>query len=503
MAAPSLGYAIGLNVKRKDIFKEAGENLGKNLQRFTEQQEKEKKDKKDAEIRTLDRAMKIGSEVLHPRYEQLRQESHNKMKGLVLGMLEAGADEADMIKTMMKYDDDYKILKFNSDNLIKDEDNFYRNNQYLKPKAADVVFGGNQQLTEDQLMELDAIGYQALPNGGFLASPVQTKPTAKTLTENKLDKDYLIAELATEASKKAEWDKAEKEKAKKDKTYKPVPYEQSVTETTYKQKKIPGYDPQAGTVMTPGETFFVKNIVNKMINEEAVVENALVEYERAGGSISKAMKDKMAADPSIDKDQAKAMVARDFIVENYYDSWAKENSAVLEANKTTKYSSGTSSKDKAKLPDVYNMPHLTTDGMKKAMTAGVPFDDAVNMPEYSSYIAGSGPTVSIPTNATEKFKVNIKGTPSYVNIDNIWIDGSGKYHAVYSQATSSASTPVDYELQDMVLSQSDMQSILSVSSAKDPLEALASQASAKGFKTPSQYAGVSSGATSGVNYGNK
>lgn len=502
MAAPSLGYAIGLNVKRKDIFKEAGENLSKNLDRFAEQQAQAKKEKKDKELRLLEKLMKAGEGSLNRRYEPKRAEEYAKMEKEVYNMMESGAEESDMIKRMIQYGQVYNTLKYNSDNLTADETSFYRNSQWLKPKAADVVFGGNQELTDDQKLELEATGYMALPEGGFLSSPSQVKSISKTLSENKVDENFLISELASEAQKKAEYDKQQKEKAKADKTYKPVPYEQSITEATYKQKRIPGYDPQAGIVLTPGQALFVKNIANKLINEQDVVENALVEFENSGGSIATALKDKVAKNQGIGLDEAKAMVARDFIVENYYDSWAKENSQFMQASKTPKDT--TKKDDKKQLPGIFNMTHLTTEGLIKAQSKGLSPDQAVSDPEFKSLIAGSGPTVSFNQKATEPFKVNIKGTPSWINIDKVWVDSSGKYHAIFNQAATAASTALEYELGDVVLNQSDMQSLLSAPGAQDPLESLAETAKAVGFKTPREYAGLSSGSTGGgVNYGNK
>jgi hypothetical protein len=494
MATPSLGYAIGLNVKRKDIFKEAGENLSKNLDRLSEQQDRAKKEKKDKEARVLERLMKMGEGTLHRRYEPEKAEAYKGMEKDVYSLLETGGEEAAIMKRMIEYGQLYNTLKYNSDNLTADETNFYRNTGYVKPGAADALFGGNTALTDDQKLELEATGYVTLPTGGFLSSPVQAKPVSKTLSENKIDENFLIAQMANDSAEKAKWDKQEKEKAKKDNTYKPVPYEQALTETTYKQKKIPGYEPMAGTVLEPGQTFFISNIVNKVINDESVVENALIEYEKTGKSLAGALRDKMTKTPGIDLDQAKAMVARDFIAENYYESWAKENASFIQSSKTPRATGGSGDKKK-ELPGIANMTHLTTEGLILANAKGLTVDEAVNDPELAPYIAGSGPTVSFNQKATEPFKVNVKGTPIWINIDKVWVDNNGKYHAIYNQATTEVSTAMEYELGDVILGQRDMQSLLSAPGAQDALERFAESSKSGGFKSPKEYAGFTSEST--------
>lgn len=495
MATPSLGYAIGLNVKRKDIFKEAGENLSKNLDRLAEQQDRAKKEKKDKEARVLERMMKMGEGTLNRRYEPERIGAYKDMESRVFTMLDTGADEADILKEMLGYNEKYNALKYNSDNLTADETAFYRNSAYVKPRAADIVFGGDKALDEDQKLELRATGYIPLDGGGFLNSPVQSKPVAKTLSENKIDENFLIAQMASDAQKRAEWDKQEKEKAKKDNTYKPTSYEQAITETTYKQKKIPGYEPMAGTVLEPGRAFFISNIVNKVINEESVVENALIEYEKTGKSMAKALNDKMNNFPGIDLDQAKAMVARDFIAENYYEPWAKENAQFIQSNKTPRDPGGTSKKDEISTSTFYDS-HLTTEGMAKAKAKGLNLQQALDDPEFKDYIAGSGPTVSLETSANEPLKIDIKGEPTYVNPDKIWLDSSGKYHIIYDKALSSSVSAQSYDGADVVLSKSDMQTLLSLKRAKDPLAALEVEARRLKLPTPMEYAGKTSGTTS-------
>jgi hypothetical protein len=493
MATPSLGYAIGLNVKRKDIFKEAGENLSKNLDRLVEQQDKAKKEKKDKEARILEKLMSLGEGTLHRRYESAKADAYNSMSDEVYSLLDRGGEESAIMKRMIEYGQLYNTLKYNSDNLTADETNFYRNTGYVKPRAADILFGGNTALTEDQRLELEATGYVPLPTGGFLSSPVQAKPVAKTLSENKIDENFLIAQMATDSAEKAKWDKQEKEKAKKDNTYKPVPYEQALTETTYKQKKIPGYEPIAGTVLQPGQTFFISNIVNKVINDESVVENALIEYEKTGKSLAGALRDRRTRYPDINLDQAKAMVARDFIAENYYDSWAKENAQFMQSNKTPR-ATGSGDDKKKELPEIFNNAHLTTEGMQKANADGVEYDTAVNMEKYKPYIAGSGPTVSITPSVNEPLKINIKGEDVNINPNKLWVDSSGKYHVIYDQAMSAASTAIAYEYGDEILSQSDMQTLLELPRAKKALDALREKADAYGYPTPERYAGKTSAA---------
>jgi hypothetical protein len=510
MAAPSLGYAIGLNVQGKDVFGKLGPQLSQNLANWSAKKERAAKEKQDKEDKILEKAMQMGDEALSVRYEGERQRTFNEFFNKLKDGLESDNTMRDYAQMFIDYQTKSNQLKLLSDKLSADEKTYFQNDAYIKPSVAKKIFGTPDLLTDEEKLVAKAFGYIDAGNNLFLVKPHERKPVNQTLAENKVDKDQLMSAIVQQNEERAKFkaaeDKAEKDAKASGQPYKRKEFDESVTQITFSDKAIPGYVQTKGNILTPEKTYFIKNIVNPLLDNDAFVENALIEYENKGNDLSTALNIAMAANGG-NLEVAKAVVARDFVVENQYQPWADANAAFLEQNRkpvTSVSSNKTDTKKEVEgISDITYQPHWSTAGFAKLKTGWVgDAEEMYNMKkegklvQSSELIAGYGPTVEFaggPTSETYTISGlgNINPVSLYYDVD------SKNFRLSYNTTVSYSGMTVLADQKDVPLNKGQLNQIRGSLSApfSKKIQAFDAALAKDGFPTTLEAAG--GGAPSG------
>jgi hypothetical protein len=447
MAAPSLGYAMGLNVETKDIFGKLGPQLGQNLANWSAKKERAAKEKEAKEEKYQQELYELSKEDYHIRVRGEAKKAYDDLRKKVNAMIESGEDSRKIMDTFIEYGDIVRGVRQKSKQLYDDQKAFVQNTNYIHPQVLDVIYNSDTPLNAEQVMEATIFGINSPDpqENNWLTVLAPKMPIVESVGKMKLSEDQAIVELSNQAAAKKKYDAdiAAKKKAG-DKGPFP-PFEQTYTSTSYKSQAIPGYTAPAGAVLTPGETFFIANVANTMLADEANVENALVEYQSKlpkGETLVSKIRAEMQLDPNLTLDQAKFNVARKYVVDNYYDSWASQNSKFMEYNKNTPIprSGPTSGKQEPK-SQVGEMQMLTNTGFNKASELGYSPDDALARSDFQSgqnYL-GSGLGVMVETKTTEPFSITVDGQLTQVNPYALFYNrDDGKYYMQYQIAASTA-----------------------------------------------------------------
>jgi hypothetical protein len=271
--------------------------------------------------------------------------------------------------------------------------------------------------------------------------PTTRMPTSERLRDYKLTEDQVIANQQKQMADKANYDKAVAD-AKNNKTAPPPVPESLSTSLIYKGKKIPGYDQMAGEVLTPEKGYFISNVVNSMLTDQAAVDNALVELESTlpkGQRLATLVIDKMNKN-GISEEEAAYAVAAEYIVDKHYPTWASENAKFFQASKTAPIprSGPTSGKQEPK-SQVGEMRMLTNTGFNKASELDLSPDDALARSDFQSgqnYL-GSGLGVMVETKTTEPFSITVDGQLTLVNPYALFYNrDDNKYYMQYQTAAS-------------------------------------------------------------------
>lgn len=520
MAAPSLGHAIGLNVKRKDIFGPAAQQLSENLAQWSAKKERAAKEKQDKQDKWLERAINLNQEAYQVRVEGDRQKEFNDFLSKINQGLESEATQQELFQIFSDFQTKNNNLKLISDKLKADEKSFYQNDAFIKPSVAKKIFGTPDQLTDDERLVAEALGYLDSGNNLFLVQPQERKPVNQTLADKKVEKEQLMAAIAQQTEEKAKFkaaeDKAAADAKKAKQPYTPKKFEESVTQITFRDKAIPGYVQTAGNLLTPEKTFFIQNIVNPLLDNDAFVENALFEYENKGNDLAAALRTAMAANNN-NLDVAKAVVARDFVVENQYQPWADANAAFLEQNRRPASSGGGGGgggkSDEVKgVRDITVQAHWSTAGhaaikggawegnveelyrMKKAGTLGGG--------PASTYVGGYGPTVEF-TGASSGEIYNIEGIGQVNPVSLYYDEDTKEFRLAYTTTISEKGMNIETATKDVRLNKRQLNQIRNPSSTpmKEKIAAFDAYLGSNGYPTTLETAG--GGAPAGSSGGGK
>jgi hypothetical protein len=507
MAAPSLGYAIGLNVQGKDVFGKLGPQLSQNLANWSAKKERAAKEKEDKEEKYQQELYELSKEDYHIRVRGEAKKAYDDLRKKVNAMIESGEDSRKIMDTFIEYGDIVRGVRQKSKQLYDDQKAFVQNTNYIHPQVLDVIYNSDTPLNAEQVMEATIFGINS-PDpqaNNWLTVLAPKKPIVESVGQMKLSEDQAMVELSNQvaAKKKYDADIAARKNAG-DKGPFP-PFEQTYTSTSYKSQAIPGYTAPAGAVLTPGETFFIANVANTMLADEANVENALVEYQSKlpkGETLVSKIRAEMQLDPNLTLDQAKFNVARKYVVDNYYDSWASQNSKFMEYNKYTP-SGGGGDKGKTKpdqvegVSDITYQAHFSTAGFAKIKTGWKGDEGELyemkkegKLGQSSALIAGYGPTVEFaggPTSETYSISGlgNINPVSLYYDVD------SKEFRLSYNTTVSTSGMTVLADQKDEPLNKKQLNQIRGSLSAqfKKKIDAFDAALANEGFPTTLEAAG--------------
>lgn len=447
MAAPSLGYAMGLNVETKDIFGKLGPQLGQNLTNWSAKKERAAKEKEAKEEKYQQELYELSKEDYHIRVRGEAKKAYDDLRKKVNAMIESGEDSRKIMDTFIEYGDIVRGVRQKSKQLYDDQKAFAQNTNYIHPQVLDVIYNSDRPLTDDEVIEANIFGLNSPDpqTNHWLAAVAPKKPIVESVGQMKLSEDQAIVEILNQAAAKKKYD-ADIDAKKKAGDKGPFPpFEQTYTSTSYKSQAIPGYTAPAGAVLTPGETFFIANVANTMLADEANVENALVEYQSKlpkGETLASKIRAEMQLDPNLTLDQAKFNVARKYVVDNYYDSWASQNSKFMEYNKYTPSGGGggKGNTEKAKPSNVIKTTHLLSNqGYTNAKKENLPEDEAIMDPRFregGNYI-GEGPGIYFDTKSTEPVRIDVNGRVIPVNPSMLFFNNkNNQYYLKYTTTLS-------------------------------------------------------------------
>jgi hypothetical protein len=272
--------------------------------------------------------------------------------------------------------------------------------------------------------------------------PTTRMPTSERLKQYKLNEDQVIANQQKQIADKAIYDKAVAD-AKNKKTDPPPVPESLSTSLIYKGKKIPGYDQMAGEILTPEKGYFISNVVNSMLTDQAAVDNALVELESTlpkGQRLATLVMDKMTKN-NISEEEAAYAVAAEYIVDKHYPTWANENAKFFQASKAS--SGGVGPKGNTEKPKPSNIEKsihlLSNQGYINAKKENLPEDEASMDPRYregGNYI-GEGPGIYFDTKSTEPVRIDVNGRVIPVNPSLLFFNNkNNQYYLKYTTTLS-------------------------------------------------------------------
>jgi hypothetical protein len=497
MAAPSLGHAIGLDVKRKDIFGPASQQLSENLAQWSAKKERAAKEKKDEEDKFWDQVMEAQKLPMNQRVKAKYDQSITKLRSDLKTALDQGDTKAAR-ETMINFLDeqtDYRQLSGDYDEAQKT----FFNDNYANPKVAEKLFGTDKDLSAKELQILSAFGYGFDPGTGkLLPSPSQRKSSFEYLKDIPVDQDALIAAQAKEANLQKEYEtqrsakKAELEKAKKtelgvkklDKaTIKAIDAEVDklipkpetlVKSSTYVAKGAPGYQAAAFSIQTPTKAMY-SELVDLTLTMDGAVENALVEWEQRNPNVDmydkiETIRNDVKAKDNIDIsfDEAARLLAKEhYMSDDIFKTWEKDNSAAIGLNKNASNSRGSSSGSKTDevegVSDITYQAHWSNKGFAKQKTgwvgkAGELYEMKKKGEIYGDVIAGYGPTVEFTGGPSgEVYSIaglgNINPVSLYYDID------TGKFRLSYNTTITSSGLTIPADQKDAELTKEQLNQV--------------------------------------------
>jgi hypothetical protein len=392
MAEPSLGYAIGLNVKRQDIFAPAAKQLSQNLANWKAEKAQAKKEKEAQASKFMTDIMKYSPDELHMKARPDATKFYNGKVAKLESMLE-NPDVSSM--------DLLKLLNETSNGMASFKDQskgFQDTDEKIKTDAASIPspiksFARTPDLlpTLDQRAAFDIYGAQ------------YDEKTNRLLSTG--DKMFDVrAEIAAPTSEAMLAVASGKDLQKN---------QQIVKVKT-------GYDPIAFTKLLPGEKQYILSLANVMdkpgalgsITEEIINKKFSGDdkkyYEFLNAEMKKqynkaalmtdenAPKDQQPQVPTV-QDTARA-VATQYMLETHYPLYEAANTKVINLNKEA--TPGKTSNDKNERPspsEIADEPQITQKAINALEAAGL------TMSVEEAYAIYDG---SKPTDPETKNKVN-------------------------------------------------------------------------------------------------
>ena len=517
MAEPSLGYAIGLNVKRQDIFAPAAKQLSQNLATWKADKAQAKKEKEAKASKVMDDMMKMDPSTFNRKIRNEATAGFEKSKKELESAIDAGKSERELLEIVYQTKKNLASYKDQSDNrdLL---DKYVLANPGKAPTVLTNYSANNRsRLSEDEIALLQGfgVGYDRETNilTSFGYEPVDVRAS---LNQAKPTEDELLATTS------------------KDDIQKNI----SIIKTKA------GYDPIAFARLKPTEQWYALSLANVMYNEPGAVGSISEEVLRKdyGGSydrylvatrskLDEMMKNTKEGDPLPTPFDAQRAIAIDYMVKNHAPEWTSSSTKVQQLNEPPKGGSSGKTEEPPDLGAVSEEFQFTTPAAyKTALDLGKKYglspekilavyggeDDGSVTPEQKSNIiksinkfgaAVAAPTISFQTQGAEKTRL---GGESY-NVNKMYYNKKDKsYYVIVDKQVSGEGTSMNLSKQVIKLTRSTMKDLVAGgatnSSIKNQLANWDRIAPSNGWPTTSQYSGVSApsgsgGSGGGVDYG--
>lgn len=508
MAEPSLGYAIGLNVKRQDIFAPAAKQLSQNLATWKADKAQAKKEKEAKASKAMDDMMKLDPSTFNRKIRSEATADFEKSKKELENAIEAGKSERELLDIVYQTSRNLASYRDQSNNRDLLEKMVATNPEKVPTVLRNYSANNINRLSEDEIALLPGFGINYDPQTNILTSfgfePVDVRAS---LDKAKPTEEELLATTSQDDIQK---------------------------NTTIIKTKA-GYDPIAFASLTPTQKRYALSLANVMYNEPGAIGSISEEVLRNeyGGDYGRYLmatrskldemkKNTKEGDPSPTPFDAQRAIAIDYMVKNHSPEWINSSTKLREFDKQNKGGGSGGGETPADLGKVSEQFQFTTPlAYKTALDIGKKYglgpdkilsvyggeDDGTVTPEQKSQIikalnrfgaAIAAPTISFQTQGAEKTKL---GEQSY-NVNKMYYNKKDKsFYVIVDKQVSGEGTSVNLSNQLIKLTRSTMKDLVAGgatnTSIKQQLENWDRIAPSKGWPTTSQYSGESAPSGSG------
>ena len=193
MESPSLGYAIGLNVKGKSAFAGLGPQLSENIAQWSAKKERAAKEKKAEDDKFWDKVMEAKKVAMNVRVQSDYNNSFENYKDAGSRALDAG-DSRKLNDASIEFIGNQTDLKRLSDEYDKVKEQI-STGEIVSGKAIQKFVGTDQPITDKDIAEMRLIGgYIYDPTTRrILSVPVKYTPSHTYLDNRKVNADEILA----------------------------------------------------------------------------------------------------------------------------------------------------------------------------------------------------------------------------------------------------------------------------------------------------------------------
>jgi len=458
MAEPSLGYAIGLNVKRQDIFAPAAKQLSQNLAAWKADKAQAKKEKEAKASKAMDEMMKFDPSTFNRKIRSEATAGFEKSKKELENAIEAGKSERELLDIVYQAGKNLASYKDQSNNrdLL---DKYVLANPGKAPTVLTNYSANNRsRLSEDEIVLLQGfgVGYDRETNilTSFGYEPVDVRAA---LNQAKPTEDELLATTSQDDIQK----------------------NISIIKTKA------GYDPIAFARLKPPEQRYALSLANVMYNEPGAIGSISEEVLRKdyGGNydrylvatrskLDEMMKNTKEGDPLPTPFDAQRAIAIDYMVKTHAPEWIQASTKTINLTEPPKVTDPKNKGAQGNPAAATAEGHLSTAGKKLAKNLGMDEQTAINIslnrveatPEQrkiankitKNNILGEGPTVSFNTGGTEVVTIGSIN----VNPRKLWYDTKNKkFHLSYDKQVSGEGTSYNLAAEDKVLTWEELKQL--------------------------------------------
>lgn len=458
MAEPSLGYAIGLNVKRQDIFAPAAKQLSQNLATWKADKAQAKREKEAKASKVMSDIMKFDPSNLNRKVRPEAQVEFERSTKELESAIEAGESEQKMMQIIYQANKNLARYRDQSENRNALEQQAKANPDSVPTVLRNYLASNVNDLTPDEYELLPGFGITYDPETKIITS-FGFKPTDIRASLNEMkptEEEMLVASTPEQLQKNAEVVKIKS-----------------------------GYSPLAFVSLTPDQRRYALALANVMDKDPGTIGAVSEEVLRRkyGGDYNRyleATKVKLNELKSQTKEgedlptplDAQRAIGMDYMIETHAPEWIQASTKTINLNEPTK--GGSSGKD-APVPNpaaTTEESHLSTAGKRLAKDLGMNEQTAIDIslnrvsasPEdkikanriTKNNILGAGPTISFNTGGTEV--VTIGNTN--VNPRKLWYDKkNNKFHLSYDKQVSGEGTSYNLSGEDKALTWEELKQL--------------------------------------------
>lgn len=435
MAEPSLGYAIGLNVKRQDIFAPAAKQLSQNIATWKAEKAQAKKEKEAKASKVMDDMMKLDPSTFNRKIRNEATISFEKFKKELEDAAEAGENERKLLDIVYQAKRNLASYRDQSDNRDALEKQVLANPESVPTVLRMYSQNNINRLSPDEIALLPGFGINYDPETNIITSfgfkPVdvraelnQAKPTEEELLASAKGGDIQknISIIKTKA----------------------------------------GYDAIAFTKLTTDQQRYALSLANVMdsnpgaigsISEEVLRKEYGGDYDRylmaTRSKLDEMTRNTKEGDPPPTPFDAQRAVAIDYMVKTHAPEWIASSTRIKDLNEQSKQGGAGNDGQKISPSEISEEPQITQRGIDNLEAAGLAMsvEDAVDMylgnkptdPEtkkklnkaLNGNIFGSMPTIAFQPGTTEVITIGREQT----NPRKMFYDTKKKkFYIIYDQA---------------------------------------------------------------------